>query len=84
MASEMIRQDKDCVNIPDIRGPEEANNTPLILAIKKGYYGLANDLLQAGANFTIASGDKGFTPLHWAMVCIGTTETIEEKRSSSV
>lgn len=58
-----------------------ASNTPLILAIKTGYYDLANELLDKGANPNIPSGDKGFTPLHWAMACIGTTGSDSERNA---
>ena len=44
-----------------------ANNTPLVLALKRGNHELAKALIIAGANVN-GQGFRGFTPLHWSCI----------------
>ncbi len=44
-----------------------ANNTPLVLALKRGNREIAKALITAGANVN-GQGFRGFTPLHWACI----------------
>ncbi len=54
------------INSSLINCPGENNDTPLHIAVEKGFYQLTEVLLAAGANVKAKGGINGYTPLHVA------------------
>jgi len=70
-AKQIISLDEKRVSINQRDKRYGANNTPLIFAIKKGWYDLASFLIDHGAMVDQTSGDEGFTPLHHCCSLLG-------------
>ena len=71
-ASKILALDSNntAINITD-RLADQGNNTPLILAIKKGYYDFAIELVERGADVDICCGRRGINALQLACFFVG-------------
>lgn len=71
---------KASINITD-KLADQGNNTPLVLAIKKGYYDLAIELVELGADIDKCCGRRGITALQLACLFLGFGESSHDNES---